>query len=52
MKLAPEREFKTVFLGITKKTQSGRLQLVRRLCIFCEYCPSRLGSTALEPCAQ
>ncbi len=27
MKLAPEREFKTVFLGITKKTQSGRLQL-------------------------
>ncbi len=28
LKLAPEREFKTVFLGLTKKTQSGRLQLV------------------------
>ncbi len=34
MKLAPEREFKTVFLGIKKKTQSTRLQLVCRLCFF------------------
>ena len=34
MKLAPEREFKTVFLGIAKKTQSGCLQLVCGHCIF------------------
>ena len=34
MKLAPEREFKTVFLGIAKKTESGRLQLVCGHCIF------------------
>ena len=50
MKLASEREFKTVFLGITKKTQSGRLQLVCGHCIFCGYCPLGLGSSALESC--
>ena len=34
MKLAPEREFKTVFIGIAKKIQSGHLQLVCGHCIF------------------
>ena len=50
MKLAPEREFKTVFLGITKRTQSGRLQLVCGHCFFCGYCPLGLGLSALESC--
>ena len=52
IKLTPEREFKTVFIGISKKTQSGGFQLVRRCCIFCRYCPPCLGSSAREPCAQ
>ena len=34
IKLAPEREFKTVFIGTEKMTQSGCLQLVCRLRIF------------------
>ena len=52
IKLSPKREFKTVFIGISKKTKSDCHQLVRRRCIFCRNCPLHLGSSALESCVR